>query len=131
MQIAVSDLAGTFGAWQNFTPGQYVGRKFKMRLNLTSTDTHTSPVITAFSFTVDMPDKAQTGTNVAILAAGSAIVYPVAFQAVPNVQITILNAVMGDDIFFNAGPTANGFTVQIMNLGVGVARNINWLAKGY
>lgn len=131
IQIATSDLAGTFGGWQNFVPGQYVGRKFKLRLLLTSNDSHTTPSVTAFSFTVDMPDKIYSGTNVALAAIGTAVVFTAPFQVVPNVQVTILNSVGGDTVIFLAGPTAAGFTLQITNLGIGVVRNVNWLAKGY
>lgn len=131
IEIAVSDAGGTFGAWQKFVPGQYLGRKFKIRAVLESFDPVITPVVTALAFTVDMPDKVQTGTGVAIAAGGTAITFPVAFQIVPNVQITVTNAVAGDDIFITAGPTAAGFTVQIKNAGVGVARTINWLAAAY
>ena len=131
MQISVDPGTGTFGAWQNFIPGQYVGSRFQMRASLLSALPTSIPTLTAMTWSVSLPDRVLRGTNVAILAAGTAITFSTAFQIVPNVQITIANAVAGDDIFFLAGPTASGFTVQVKNAGAGVARNINWIASAY
>lgn len=131
VEIATSDAAGTFGAWQRYIPGVYQGRKFKLRLLLESYDSTNTPVVTAFKFTVDMPDRRERGTAVAIAAGGTAVTFATPFQIVPNVQITILNAAAGDTVIFTAGPTAAGFTVQVLNGGVGVGRNINWLAEAY
>lgn len=131
LQIAVSDQSGTYGAWQNFIPGTFSGRKFKMQALLSSSDAQLTPSLSSFTWTVDVPDRAERGTNAAILAGGSAVSFTKSFQAVPNVQVTILNAVAGDDVFFTAGPSTNGFTVQVKNAGTGVARNINWFAQGY
>lgn len=131
IEIATSDAAGTFGAWQRFEPGVYTGRKFKFRLVLASYDITNTPVVTQFKFTVDMPDRRERGTNVAIAAGGTAVTFATPFQVVPNVQVTILNSAAGDQITFTAGPATTGFTVKILNGGVGVARNINWLAEAY
>ena len=117
--------------WRPFVPGQYVARRFRFRVKLDSNDPSVSTILSGMSFTVDMPDRVDTGTALAIPAAGKAIVFATPFQIVPNVQITILNPQAGDVIAFPAQPTTTGFTVQITNAGVGVARNINWLAKGY
>ena len=44
--------------------------------------------------------------------------------------ITIFGAQEGDTIILS-NQTANGFTVQILNGGVGVARSINYVSDGY
>ena len=130
INIAVADITGTYGAWKTFTPGIYVGRKFKFKVQLTSTQPSIIAVLSSFSFTVDMPDRNERGANVAILAAGSAITYATPFQVAPSVQIAIVNPTAGDQIFLTPQSTA-GFTVQIKNAGTGVARTINWLSQGY
>ncbi|BBE50909.1 hypothetical protein OYT1_ch1352 [Ferriphaselus amnicola] len=117
--------------WRPFVPGQYIARRFRFRVKLISADPTVSTILTGMTFSVDMPDRVDTGTALAVPAAGKAVVFATPFQIVPNVQITILNPVAGDVIAFPAQPTTTGFTVQITNAGVGVARNINWLAKGY
>ena len=112
-------------------PSERVKADRHIPLKLISADPTVSTILTGMTFSVDMPDRVDTGTALAIPAAGKAVVFATPFQIVPNVQITILNPVAGDVIAFPAQPTTTGFTVQITNAGVGVARNINWLAKGY
>lgn len=131
VQIQIQVYNGGWGPWQNFIAGTYIGQKFRPRALLTSESASITAVLSAFSFTVDMPDRIDTGTLVAINSIGTAIVFTVPFHIIPNVQITILNAQPGDTITFPVVPAISGFTVQITNGGVGVARNINWMAKGY
>lgn len=129
-QIAIAGNDGIFGAWKDFYPTDYVGRIFKMRLLLISSDPSISIRVTALSWSVDVPDRIDTGNAVAVLAGGTAVTYSRPFHGVPNTQITIMNATANDDAVLTS-QTANGFTVQILNGGVGVARNINWLSQGY
>lgn len=134
-QVAVADASHTFGAWQNFTPGVYSGQYFKSRFLLTSSDVTVAPQVSAFSFTVDMPDRVDTG-QVAVLAGGSSVAYASLYNgggtglATPAVQLTIVNGQAGDDVVLT-GQGLSGFTMQVKNGGAGVARTVNWLAQGY
>ena len=130
IQIAVSDISGTYGAWADFMPGAYTGRKFKFQALLSSSDTSIIAALDAFTFTVDMPDRVEQGTNFAVPSGGASVVYATPFQIAPNVQITILNASPGDDIVLTAA-TKTGFTIQIVNGGSGVARSINHTSQAY
>jgi hypothetical protein len=130
IQIATSDNSGTYGAWVDFVPGAYNGRKFKFKALLFSTDPSVLALISSFVFTVDVPDRNDRGTAVAIAAGGTSITYLTPFQVTPNLQITIVNASQGDDVLLSA-QTASGATIQIVNGGVGVERTINWLAQAY
>ena len=134
----------TFGPWQKFTPGTYVGRAFKARLVLQSNDPTIYAYATAFTVTIDVPDRVDTITNLALAAAGTAIVFtpngasaPAPFNggpngsSVPHVSVTILNGQPSDQLVFLAGPTLSGVTLQILNGGVGVARNVNVDIQGY
>lgn len=136
IQINLSQDGTTYAGWQDFIPGQYVGRKFNMRAVLTALNGGVVGVLSSFTFTVDMPDRIDGVKGLAVAAGGANVVYGVAFAggpngaAVPAAHITILNAQLGDYAVLTA-ETANGFTVQIMNGGAGVARVINWLSQGY
>lgn len=77
-----------------------------------------------------MPDRFEAGNNVAVADTGLTVSFATPYQQVPNVQITLINGVAGDHVALSP-PTINGFTVQVINSGVGVARNINWLAQGF
>lgn len=130
IQMAIAPDSGVFGAWRDFVPGSYVGRKFKFRALLYSYNPLVTPVLDKFSFTIDMPDRLEVGTGVTISSGGTSIVYATPFQVTPNVQITINGATAGDDAILTS-ESASGFTIQIKNGGSGVARNVNWLAQGY
>ena len=130
IQIAIAPDSGVFGDWKNFVPGTYFGRKFKVRAVLESFNTDVAPVLSSMIFTVDMPDRYETGTAVSVGTSGLTVTYPKPFQVSPNVQITIVNATAGDDAVLTSQSTT-GFTVAIKNSGSNVARTINWLAQGY
>lgn len=134
-QIAVAQADGIYGAWQNFVPGTYNAQYFKARVLLTSSDPQVTALLSGLTFTVDMPDRIDTGT-VSVPAGGAAVTYGSPFnggangQATPGVQVTIVNAQPGDDVVLTA-QAKTGFTVQILNGGAGVIRTINWTSQGY
>lgn len=129
-QIALSQDGVTFAPWQNWIPGQYLARAFQARLLIASADPQVRIVVSALTYLVDVPDRVDTGTSVALTAAGLAVAYSAPFNAVPNVQITILAASAGDDAVVTAS-TAAGFSVAVVNGSADVARSINWVAQGY
>ena len=130
VQINLSQDASTWEGWQPFVPGPYRARRFKFRLVLTSTSPYVTPAVTAFTTTVDMPDRTQSWTGYSLVASGATLTYADPFQVAPNVQVTILNAASGDYVSVTSA-TATGFTVRVLNGGSGVARTVNILAKGY
>ena len=134
-QIAIAGASGVFGSWQNFLPGFYNGRYFKARILISTSDVSINAVVTDFIFSVDVPDRVDTG-QVTTNIAGSTVTYVAPFiggatgMTVPAVQLTIVNAQAGDDIILT-NETLSGFDVQILNGGTGVVRTVNWLAQGY
>lgn len=128
-KLSISQDGTTWGAWQDFIMGDYVGKAFKARLEVISNDPSITIVIDGFSFTVDMPDRVDKGDFVTA-TGGTAFSYTYPFQTKPNTQITIVNATAGDDVKLTS-ESANGFTVKVLNGGVGVARTINYLSQGY
>ncbi len=129
-QIRVKKDGGSWGDWQNYIPGEYYARCFDARILLGAASAELRAILQGFTFAVDVPDRTDTGTGVAIAAAGTTISYSSAFNAVPNLQITIVGGSAGDAILLSS-QTVSGFTIQIVNDGSGVARSINWVARGY
>lgn len=129
-QIALAGADGVYGAWQNYVPGIYNAQYFDAQVVLTSTDPQIDAVLSGFIFTVDVPDRIDRFTNQAIAAGGTPLVYSAPFNAIPNVQVTILSAVAGDDVLLTSS-TVSGVTIQVVNGGVGVARNVNAIAQSY
>lgn len=132
IQMAIAPDSGIYGDWRDFVPGSYVGRKFKFRAVLTSLDPSVTAILDQMTFAVDVPDRIENGTSIDCPSSGLTVNYSPAFQAKPNVQITILDAQQGDEVYLpDANQSAAGFTVQIRNAGSGVSRKINWLSQGY
>lgn len=129
VQMNIGDQTGSYAGWVNFTTGQYLGRFFKFRVILTTSSKNVTTILSGFTFTVDMPDRVDSG-NISILAAGQTVNYTTPFHNTPTPTITIFNATAGDDVLLT-NQTASGFTVQIKNSGSGVSRSINWVSHGY
>jgi sulfur carrier protein ThiS len=136
-QIAIAQANGVFGAWQDFVPGVYSGQFFTARLLLSTSDPAIQPQVSEFSLTVDMPDRLDTGTNVTAPSSGLTVTFSTPFNGgpdaspVPHVQITLINAQVGDTAVLSP-PTVAGFSVKVLNAaGVAVTRSINWRAQGY
>ncbi|HLN23833.1 MAG TPA: phage tail protein [Patescibacteria group bacterium] len=143
-QIRLSPDGVTWGAWQNWAPGSYLARAFDLRVLLSSADPQVIPILTGLSFLVDVPDRDDWFTGLAVPAAGVPVLYASGLQGnpaapfnggpgsstVPNIQITIVNAQQGDDAILSNQSTS-GFTVQVLNGGIGVARTVNIVAQGY
>lgn len=144
--FAVGDifLSGIeWGPWTKFVPGVYVGRLFQVRLRLRSNDPNTYAVALNFSYTVDVPDRIDTFTNLSLDAGGTVVQFapnglgvPTPFNGgpdeatVPLVQVTVLNGQDGDVVKVT-GVSLSQCTVQVTNGGVGAARNVNLTAQGW
>jgi hypothetical protein len=129
-QIGLSQDGSLFGDWQDWVPGQYLARAFRARLQLESGDPRVRAIVGTLGFTVDVPDRLDKGTAVAVPAGGLAVAYAAPFNAVPNVQVTILDAQAGDDALVTS-TAMTGFTVALVNGATPVARTVNWIAQGY
>lgn len=135
-QIRLAGEDGVYGAWQNYVPGIYNAQSYDARVLLTSSDMQVTAVMSGFVFSVDVPDRIDTGVNVPVPSGGRTVTYAKPFnggadgQPYPGVHVAILDAQQGDYLVLS-GQSLNGFTVQVMNSGAGVARNINWTAPGY
>lgn len=129
IQISISQDGSTFGAWKKFINGDYMGQSFKMRLVLSSFNTLVTPIVSYFDFTIDMPDILESGSDTSDVTTKS-ITYVNNFSIPPKVQITILNAVQGDDAILT-NESASGFDIDIKNGGSNVTRSFNYFVKGY
>jgi len=129
-QIAIAGNDGIFGDWQNYIPGTYYGRKFKTRVLLTSVDKTVSVYLLGLTFAIDVPDRIDADTGIPVPISGFTITHAKSFNALPNTQITLIDAQAGDTLVFTWEDKA-GFTVYVKNSGAYVQRTINWLRKGY
>ncbi len=130
IQMQLSQDGAAWGAWQPFTPGTYVFRKVNFRLALTQIGA-ASPIVSGFTWSVSMPDRIIQAAAVDCPGTGLAVAFTPPFQAVPSLQVTILNGQAGDLVTFPVAIGKAAGTILITNGGAGVDRNISYIAHGY
>lgn len=129
-QIRYAGNDAIFNDWQEYVPGLINARYFDVRLLLETKDPLIVPFVEEFTWSIDVPDLIQKDENVTISDTGITITYEKTFHVIPNVQITVLDAIEGDR-FVLTNSTESGFDVQLFNNNTPVEREINWLAQGY
>lgn len=128
VQISISQDGVNYGAWNPFTIGEYLGQSFKMRLVLITLNENIRPIVTSFSFSIDMPDRFEQGA----VETPAIVTFSKMFNILPKpyTQITLSNAIAGDEIELT-NETNEGFTLNVKNNGNNVARTCNWYTSGY
>ena len=74
-EIAVAQTPGVWGPYQKFAPGTYVGRVFKSRIFLGTSDPTTVAYALSYVFTVDVPDRTDHKTSVVVPSTGLPIIF--------------------------------------------------------
>lgn len=131
-QIALSIDGANFSEYKTFRSGvSYLAKAFKMRLVLSSKNIFSSPTVSEYSYEIDVPDKFESGSAKSATSGGANIAYKTIFSTAPKVQITILNAIAGDDAIL-LNQTKGGFMIKIIDKnGIAVEREFNYFVKGY
>ena len=145
-QIGLSNDNVTW-TWQNYVPGQYTQQYIQVQLLIASMDSNTQAIVSAFKWSVDVPDRVDVYQNVAIPAGALNLVYQPLGSAVaipfnggpggapgtpglPAIQVGWAN--QAGDTLVITGQTLAGCTIQILNGGVGVARTASTIdVQGY
>ena len=121
----------TWSDWQVFSVGDYSARAFEFRARLTSGDSQASPVVSALTVTVDMPDRVLSGDDISSGAASHAVTFSPAFKEAPAIGIAAQNLATGD-FYEITNKSASGFTIVFKNSGgTAVDRTFDYVAKGY
>ncbi|WLG43221.1 host specificity protein J [Pseudomonas sp. FP1740] len=131
--VRTSDVfPAMWSAWKPFVVGDYRARLFDFQLRgEVLTETNWIDVST-LEVTIDMPDRIESGNDLAVPVLGLSVVYSPPFYASPAVSLTAQGLSPGDYLDVST-KTASGFTVFIRNSS-GVAqsgRSIDYISKGY
>ena len=127
------DPGGTpvWSSWRPFFVGQYSARGFQFKLLLTSENPDHSIVVTDLVVRIDMPDRVESGSNIASGASSYVVSFGTPFKETPAIGISPRNMATGD-YFALTGPSATGFTIQFYNAGgTAINRTFDYIAKGY
>jgi len=131
IEIALAQDDGVFGPWLPYVPGNYLFRKCKLSIVLTSLDASSIPYVMEFASVVDVPDRTDSASGIACPSGGLTITYAKTFQITPATNISISGAARGD-YYVLTGETSSGFTVRCYDsTGTAVARTISRFSKGY
>jgi len=132
LEIATSDDNITYTAFQNFVIGNYTARYFKFRVFLTSRDLASTPVVSAVTVTIDMPDRIFSGNDITSGAGTYTITFTNPFKSVNYaVGITGEDLATGD-FFLVENKTISGFDLTFKNSGgTAISRTFDYIAKGF
>ena len=132
LEISTSDDNSTYTSFQNFVIGNYTARFFKFRVVLTSTDGASTPVVSAVTVTIDMPDRIFSGNDIESGAGTKTVTFTNPYKSV-NYAVGITGEDMATGDFFTvSNKTVNGFDVLFKNSsGTNVSRTFDFIAKGF
>jgi hypothetical protein len=132
IEIALSNDNITYTSFRNFVVGDYTARYYKFRVTLRSFDLASTPVISALSVSIDMPDRIFSGNDIVSGTGTYTVAFTLPFYSNSYaVGITAQGMTTGD-FFTISNKTVNGFDVAFKNSGnSGVTKTFDYLAKGY
>ena len=121
----------TWSDWQAFSVSDITARAFEFRLLLSSTDTNVSPVVSALSVTVDMPNRTTSGSDITFTGTTN-VTFDDAFSATPAIGLSLANLANGDR-YTITNKTRTGFTINTFTGGSASTNSVtlDYVAKGY
>jgi len=129
-QIRTAGDDEVWSEWQEYVPGLILARYFDVRLVIETDDLMIKPYVESFTWSIDVPDMVQKGEGVVVADTGITVTYDKAFHAIPNVQITWLDAMDGDR-YVLTNSDEEGFDIRFYNGSTPVERTMNWISQGY
>jgi hypothetical protein len=132
IEIATSDDNVTYTSFRNFVIGDYTARYLKFRLVMTSADLSSTPVVSALTVTVDMPDRIFSGNDITSGTSTYTVTFTNPFKSV-NYAVGITGENMNTgDYFTVSNKTISSFDLAFFNSSdIGVSRVFDYIAKGY
>lgn len=122
----------SWGEWEPLVVGYYKARAFEFRAQLSTDDAGSTPLVEELSVTVDMPDRDNSGKDLTSLTGGVlSVSFAYSFKAVKAIDVTVKDMASGERPIIT-NESATGFDIEVLDSGGGrVARNFNYIAKGY
>ena len=132
IEIALSNDNITYTTFRNFVVGDYTARYYKFRVVLTSFDLSSTPVISALSVSIDMPDRIFSGNDITSGTGTYNVVFTNPFYSNSYAVGITAQGLNTGDFFTISNKTVNGFNVAFKNSSnTGVTKTFDYLAKGY
>ena len=117
--------------WEDAVIGDYTGRAFEFRLKLLSFSPQVTPLVTAASVTLDMPDRIIAAEDVESTTNGVTITFDPPFRVMKALNVTGQDMATGD-YFEITGKDETGFTITFFDSsGTKINRTFDYQAIGY
>jgi hypothetical protein len=103
----------------------------QFRLLMTSTDTNVTPLVSALSASIDMPDRTEAQADITFTGT-KAVTFPTAFKATPAIGLSLANLTDGDRYTITS-KSRTGFTINTFTGGSAStnAVTLDYVAKGF
>ena len=132
IEIALSNDNITYSSFRNFVVGDYTARYYKFRVTLRSFDLASTPVISALSVSIDMPDRIFSGNDITSGTGTYNVIFTLPFYSNSYAVGITAQGLNTGDFFTISNKTVNGFNVAFKNSSnTGVTKTFDYLAKGY
>ena len=121
----------TYTDWSAFTVADVAARALQFRLLMTSTDTNVTPLVSALSASIDMPDRTEAQADITFTGT-KAVTFPTAFKATPAIGLSLANLTDGDRYTITS-KSRTGFTINTFTAGSAStnAVTLDYVAKGF
>jgi hypothetical protein len=132
IEIALSNDNITYTSFRNFVVGDYTARYYKFRVTLRSFDLSSTPVISALSVSIDMPDRIFSGNDITSGTGTYTVTFTLPFYSNSYAVGITAQGMNTGDYFTISNKTVNGFDVAFKNSSnSGVSKVFDYLSKGY
>jgi len=132
IEIALSNDNISYTTFRNFVVGDYTARYYKFRVTLRSFDLASTPVISALSVSIDMPDRIFSGNDIVSGTGTYNVVFTLPFYSNSYAVGITAQGMNTGDFFTISNKTVNGFDVAFKNSSnAGVTKTFDYLSKGY
>jgi hypothetical protein len=127
----VDSATPVYEGWRRFVVGDYTARHLKFRAVLRTSYATITPVLSALTAIIDMPDRVDHGDDIASGAGTYSVIFSPSFKVLNSVTITAQDMATGD-YYVISNKTRTGFDVIFRNsAGSAVSRTFDYQAIGY
>jgi hypothetical protein len=132
LEIATSTNNVTYTAFRNFVVGDYNARYLKFRMVLISRDLSSTPVVSALSVTVDMPDRIFSGNDITSGTGTYSIVFTNPYYSSSYAVGITAQGLSTGDYYLLTNKTTSGFDIAFKDSSnTGISKTFDYITKGY
>lgn len=131
VEVSTSDDLVSWSGWRSVTVGDFTARAFKLRAKLITLSPNVTPLVTALSLIIDMPDRVISGSDIDSGTLTKTVSFSPALLGLSGLGISAQGLQTGDYYqITNKSPA--GFDITFRDAaGSIIARTFDYVARGY